>query len=578
MLLEKRNDPKYNSLYSGKKSLDNDYSKMMDHDRDLKAQLDNQTKKLYSKYRELQAGKNERRKRRDRMLKGVLQKASFENHFMGNVLPKNLRGNPQVELGKDGIEVRDLNKEIKEQKLMGMKNLKDLKNLNIGEQISKRERMLKERNEEFFKKEENHFTSSRERNLEDTTPKMVKHVRGVGSQSFLLRNDKKESRKGSFKSERGLRQVRRHHRKHRRRSSSKKRSRKLAVAKKTDPKAKKTKAKAPPKKKPPKKVYTFDWRSLKWKLKKKYKYQLITSLKDLKFWRSMGIKIKKHKVSLFYKWENNRKHMETQEACVLTARFSPLLYFYDVKHYYAKATFKSNCENYTVEKLFRAYYNYGRSFIIYIGKMRFSVKYSHRRYRRGWYNYQYLTMKTYPRMQMRPYNPYVNAKDYIKFQLAPETALKWKKKRLQMFLKYQHHYPTRSDKHAHEAYKKDIIKKNKKRYGRRLQQVDAKKPKKEVKTPKERNLKLEKKSNKDIDREENKRKLRYRRRRRIHWRHRWQYIWLQGYRNVQESQDVIIPRNSSELTVPRSTIKRLWNSTKYLITCHGHSHRKKCRI
>lgn len=570
LLLEKRNNPNYNALYSGKNSLDNDYGKMMDHDQDLNAQLNSEKSKLYAKYRNFQDGRKKRRKSRDRMLKSVLQKASFENNFIGNALPKNLRGNPKVELGNEGIKVRDENKEIEEQKLMGMKNLKDLKSLDIGKQISKRERMLRERNERYFEKSSKKFRSPRERKLSENTPKMVKHVRGVGSQSFLLRNDKINSRKGSFKSERGLKQVRSRKRRKRNRKnvSFYKKDRGL----KTKPSAKKKTKKTPPKKKPKKKFkqkYRFDWRKLKWVKKFTYKYKLITSLKDLKFWKSMGIRIKKHKVSLFYKWENNRKHNSKQENCVLTARFSPLIYFYDVKYYYAKATFKSNCENYTVEKLFKAYHNYGKSFIIYIGKLRFSVQYHHQNNRRGWYNYQYQTMKSFPRYQAKTFNPYKKRSDYVKFKLAPSTALKWKNKRFKLFLKFQHHYPTKSEKFAYAEKKRLDIKNWKKNngnrpYPRKLKQVEKKVEKKEeIKTPKERNLKQTSRSL---------------RRRRIHWRHRWQNIWRYGYRDVLHDNEIIIPRNAVNPIIPRSTIKRLWTSTKYFITCHGSSHRKTCRI
>ena len=554
-MLEKHNDPKYNELFSGKEHLDEAYNQMMDHDRDLNAQLNSQTHKLYAKYRQFHEGATKRKRKRDRMLKSVLKTASFENHFVGTEMPRKLT-KTEISLENDGIEVRNRNKEIKEQHMMGMKNLNDLKNLNIGQQISKRERLLREKNPEYFKEEEYH--RPQERQLMDNKVKMVKSVKGVRNQSFMLRNSENGIR-SSFKPERGLRGVRRH-------------SRKLKAKKPAKKKPKKKKKKSLKKKF--KKIYKFDWKTLKWKLKKKYKYGLITSLKDLKFWRKMGIKIKKHKVSLFYRWENNRKHKKGQDNCILTARFSPMTWFWDVQYYYVKATFKSNCENYTVEKLFKSYHNGGRSLIIYIGNLRFSVKYHHQIYRHGWYNRQYLNMKVFPQYLGKTYNPWKKPHDFVKFGILPSAAIKWKQKRFKWFLKYQHHYKTKSEKEGKKVHEKELIKKWKKKYPgraykpRRLEQVKTeKKDTKEVKTPQERNLKL---SPRELRRRHH--------RRRVHWIHRWQNMWLYGYRDVQHSPEIIITRNAYKPLISRGIIKRLWTSTKTLIVCHGHHHNKTCRI
>lgn len=558
-MLEKHNNPKYDELFSGKEHLDSAYNEMMDHDRDLNAQLNSQTHKLYAKYRQFHEGARKRKRKRDRMLKSVLKSASFENHFMGTETPRKLRGKKEISLENDGIEVRDKNTEIREQHMMGMKNLDDLKHLDIGKHIDKRERLLRDRNPEYFKE----YQRPQERQLrESSNVKMVKLVHGVRNQSFLLRNSD-SGKRSSFKPERGLRGVRRH-------------SRKL----KAKPKAKAKKNTKKKLKKKFKKIYKFDWKTLKWKLKKKYKYGLITSMKDLKFWRKMGIKIKKHKVKLFYRWESNRKHKKGQDNCILTARFSPMTWFWDVQYTYVKATFKSNCENYTVEKLFKSYHNHGRSLTIYIGNLRFVVRYHHRIYRHGWYNRQYLNMKVFPAYLGKTYNPWKKPHDFVKFGILPSAAIKWKRKRFKWFLKYQHHYKTKTEKEGKAIHQKELIKKWKKKYGnrpyrpRKLQQVSPKKlekaqknVKKEVKTPRERNLK------------QTPRELRHHHHhRRIHWIHRWQVMWLYGYRDVQHSPEIIIARNSYNPLVSRGIIKRLWTSTKTLITCHGHAHGKTCRI
>lgn len=567
LLLEKHNDPSYNELYSGREHLDEAYNQMMDHDRDLNAQLEAETHKLYSKYHTFHAKAGERKRKRDRMLKKVLESATVENHFLGNVMPKNLREAPQVSLDHGGIRVSDESREIEKQKLMGMKNLDDLKGLNIRGEIEKRERRLRLRNKKYFKRHS--AGGPQERRLRDSPVKMVKSVHSVGSQSFLLRNSDEGSRKGVFKPERGLMQTSRHKRG---------RERRLKAKAKPKPKGKKktTKKKKSLKKKF-KKIYKFDWKTLKWRLKKKYKYGLIKSIKDLKFWRAMGIKIKKHKVKLFYRWENNRKHKKGQDNCVLTARFSPMSYFWDVKYYYVKATFKSNCENYTVEKLFKSYHNHGRSLVIYIGNLRFSVKYHHQRYRHGWYNRQYLMMKVFPQFKAKTFNPFKKINDYVKFGLAPEEALKWKKKRLKLFFDHQHGYPLKTEKQAWKAYDAKKKKEWQKKYGkrvpfkapRRLTQINAQKPAEPLQkkddasapnTPKERQLK-------QVDRNL-----------RIHWIHRWQNMWRYGYRDTQNAPEIIIAKNAYNPLVTRGIIKRLWSSTKYLITCNGSSHGKTCRI
>lgn len=576
LLLEKHNNPGYDELYSGRDHLDEAYNQMMDHDRDLNAQLNAETHRLYSKFHKFHAKAGERKKKRDRMLKKVLESATVENHFLGNVVPKHLRGNPKVSLEHGGIRVSDESGEIEKQKLMGMKNLGDLKGLNIRREIERRERRLRLRNKKYFQR---HSTGTpEERKLTQTPVKMVKSVHSVGSQSFLLRNAGEA--KGVFKPERGLRQTRRHARAKRRRGRK--------LAKSTVKKKKKKIKKKKSLKKKFKKIYKFNWKTLKWTLKKKYKYGLIKSMKDLKFWRAMGIKIKKHKVKLFYRWENNRPHKKGQDNCVLTARFSPMSFFWDVQHYYVKATFKSNCENYTVEKLFKSYHNHGRSLVIYIGNLRFSVKYHHQRYRFGWYNRQYLMMKVFPKFKAKTFNPFKKISDYVKFGLAPEAALKWKKKRLKLFFNHQHGYPLKTEKQAWKAYDDKKKREWKKKYGnrlayggRRLQQIEPKEETQKQEKAPEQKASTEKASTKKTSTQKapKERKLmQVDRELRIHWVERWQNMWRYGYRDTQNDPEIIIVRKADNPLVSREIIKRLWSSTKYSITCHGSSHGKTCRI
>ena len=525
LLLEKEDNPNYDELFSGKNHLDAEYNQMLDHDRDLNSQLESETHKLYAKFRNFKEGVKKRKRKRDRMLRRVLKTASIENHFMGNELPEDAK-EKEVELGEMGLSVHDRNKELRKERMMGMRNIDDLKGLDIPKQISKRERMLRERNKNYFSKKALREKTPEERNLAQLPVKMTKTVKKVRNQSFLLRNAPFKEKNGSFKSERGLRQVRTFKKRRNKKSKS---NRKLASKKPKNNKKKKSKKKKKKKLvKKFKKQYKFDWRTLKWVVKKKYKYTLITSVKDLKFWRKMGIKIKKHKVKLFFRWDTNRKIKKTQRTCLLTVRFSPLTYFWDIKYYYVKATFKSNCYKYSAEKVFKSYYNWGRNLVIYIGNFRFSVNFHWRIYKYGWYNRQYLYMNMFPRFMTKSFNPWKKPTDYIKFGLAPGTAKKWKKNRFKLFLKYQHHYPTKTKKQGQQAHEKVLKAKWVRRYGtrvpykpkyRQLRQINIKKKSVDVKkkeiAPQERKL----------------RQVGRKLYRRIYWLHRWQYMWFSGYRH-----------------------------------------------
>jgi hypothetical protein len=584
LFLEKRNNPHYDELYSGKEDLDEQYNQMLNHDKDLNSQLEKETHKLYSKYRVFKGSVKKRKKKRDRMLRGLLNKASFENHFIGNELPKNIKRAPEVELGPMGVSVKDENEEIRKKKLMGMKNIDDLQGLHIRQHIERRERMLRSRNKKYFSKRDSVARdlerSPRERSLMESPVKMVKSVKSVGSQSFLLRNEGHKKSKGYFKSERGLRQVR-HLRKVRTHSTKHSRKLKAPAKKKTPPKKKKdTKKKLSAKFK---KTYVFDWRTLKWKHKKKYKYTLITNLKDLKFWKSMGIHIKKHKLKLFYRWDSNRKYKKGQKQCVLTARFSPYTYFWDVTTYFLKATFKSNCFKYTVEKLFKSHHATGRRFKIQFGRFSFETVFHHRIYRHGWYNRQFLLNVVWPMYKSKSFNPWKRPSDYVKFGLAPEKALKWKTARFKLFLNYQHHYPHKTQKQAEDAHEKVLKKKWIKTYGtrvpykpkyRRLQQVQPNVLRKHKSSP----LKKRRRSD-PMERQLRGIPRKLRTIWRTRWRHRWEYAYLQGYRNVlNHDADNIIGKSSTNPLVDYSDLLKLWKDTKSVVYCHGHNHQKICRI
>lgn len=592
LFLEKRNNPKYNELYSGKEHLDEEYNQMLNHDKDLNSQMEKQTHKLYSKYRVFKDSVKRRKRKRDRMLRGLLSKASFENHFIGNELPKDIKRTPEVELGPMGISVKDKNEEIKKQKLMGMKDIDDLQGLHIRKQIEHRERMLRMRNKKYFSKREEVArdleTSPRERSLLESPVKMVKRVKSIGSQSFLLRNRNKKNSKGSFKPERGLRQVRHirkvktHKTKHRRKLANKPPANKKPADKKTEKKKKLAKKF--------KKKYIFDWRTLKWKHMKKYKYTLITNLKDLKFWKSMGIRIKKHKLKLFYRWESNRKYKKGQRQCVLTVRFSPMTYFWDLQLFFLKGTFKSNCFKYTVEKLFKAHHAHHRRFKIQFGKFSFETVFHHRIHKYGWYNRQYLTNIVWPMYKSKAFNPWKRPADYVKFGLAPAKALKWKTARFKLFLNYQHHYPHKTRKQAEDTHEKVLRKKwikvhgnrvpYKPKYGRKDRRL------KQVKSPvhvlrKHQKVALKKRKS-QIDPMERElrglpRKLRYRWITR--WRDRWEKLYLDGYRNVlTHNGDNIVGSSSSNPKVNYADLLKLWKDTKSVVYCHGSSYRKVCKI
>ena len=300
----------------------------------------------------------------------------------------------------------------------------------------------------------------------------------------------------------------------------------------------------------------------------------------------MGIRIKKHKIKLFYRWETNRKYKKGQRQCILTARFTPFTYFWDVTTYYLKATFKSNCFKYTVEKLFKTWHAGGLRMRIEFGKSGFDTVFNRRIYRHGWYNRQFLLNVVWPRYKSKAFNPWKRRSDYIKFGLAPAKALKWKAARFKLFLDYQHHYPHRTEKQAQQAHEKVLKKKWIKLVGtrvpykpkyRELRQVDSiPKPTKQKKgkIPK-------KKKRTQIDPMERMLKQTERGLYRIKtiWRHTWMNAYLQGYRNVtNHSSDSIIGRTSLDPVVSYDDLQKLWKDTKSIVHCHGSYHRKVCRI
>ena len=426
---------KYDNISAEKQKLDQHYQDLIDGHDEMKVQMHIETDALYSKYRDFKDKKSELRENRNKLMKRILQSASISNQFLGNVAPKKFRKAPKLELNPDGLVVEDDVKEIKKKKLMGMKNLDDLEGLDIERQLEKRQDQYQKNHSKYFKKVKVNGSFKTERNLSDIG---FKNVEDVKSPSFFIRNKKGGlSKEGSFKPERGLYDKGIDHSS---KKAVKETSRKLKKKKK---KKKKKKAKKAKKKKKIPKIYKFDWKTLTWKVTPKYKYGLIKSLKELKFWKAMGFKIKKQHPKLFYRFDRNRKYLKTQAACVLSARFVPLVNWRRAKQYFLKATFKSNCKKYTAEKLFQISNPRTRSFKIYIANFSFTVAF-HSKKRRHGSTFLYKYIKIFPKYKPPKHNPFKDPKEMIRAGILSEKAVKWKKHKFKFFIKYQHHYPQKS--------------------------------------------------------------------------------------------------------------------------------------
>ena len=575
--MEHEENPNYDVLYSGKEGLERDYANMFNKDKDLNSKLTQENEALYSKYRKFQDKKKQIRKKRNLMMKRVLESSSVANHFLGNVPPKGNRKKPQLELRNGGVVVRDEVQELKREKLMGMKNLKDLKGLNITKQLDKREKNLRRTNKKYFMDDNESSEFHQERNLLDVSSKKVKSVKGP---SFLLRNAESHTKKGYFKPERGLYQRGRKEIRYRGSHRVEEpqlgpvRRRKLAIKK---PKTKKGAKKKLIKKF--KKVYAFNWKTLRWAVKHPYKYTLIKSVKELKFWKKMGFTIKKKHVKLFNRWKSRRKYLKNQVDCVLTGAFSPMSRFYYSNLTYFKIIFKSNCMDYTIEKLFKIRWHPGTNNIrITIGRFSFYVAFGHRiRYKRSSYIYDFI--KIYPKYRAPLFLPFKKGTDLVKTGLVTSKAAKWKQKDFKFFVKYRHAFPTRTVKQgkllANIAYRR--------RYGRwryLKQNQKAKKEKEVIKESdfakeaspmkKERELRgtQPRKSRKRL----NLKKAQSGKKGRKLWR--WQYYittlqrmiqW--GYTPVFDNYEKILVSKADNPKIERSVIKHLQASSTRIVHC-----------
>lgn len=465
LMLDMMDDPKYDELYSGKGILERQYKDMMEEGQNLDVKMQKDQDRLFDKYENFQKRRGDIKRRRNAALKKVLESASIGNHFLGN--EQETRGAaPEVVMGNNGLEVKEPARDLRQAKLMGMHNLRDLKHLNILKQLKQRHQQLKEDHEDLYKQQEaeESFNRPRERNLMQVAPgKSVKHLRAQGAQDSFLKRDAKMGR-GVFKSdtenrapeERQLR-IRKYVRRersrmqHRRRQRSRRekrnepswRDRKLhTTAKKTDTKkTAKKKSKSKKLKKKFKRQYSFNWKTLKWGVKKKYKFTLIKSLKDLKFWKAMGLKIKKHLPKLHYHDYSKRKYKAGQRVCLLIANFSPLMQNYYTYMVHFKVEFRSNCHDYIAEKVFRTNVHYWRGFKIQIGKMRFYLQYSWR-YRYYGYFRIYEDIRIWPKYVPLTFMPWKKRADLVRIGLVGKEALRWKPYQLRIFLAHGHKYPT----------------------------------------------------------------------------------------------------------------------------------------
>lgn len=450
-MLEKRENSRYDDLYTGKAQLDYDYHNFMNKDMDLTHQLNKQNKKLYSCFHELQNKRKSIKHKRDRMVKDALRKASISNNFIENV-PKNAKRVKEVHIDDDGISVYDKIKDIKRKKLMGMKNLKDLKNLNIRKEINKRNMEFDTKNAPHLKHLDDtvNINIAQERNL---LQKKVKHVR---SRSFYLRNHSSKLKINLFRPQKALYQRGKHHYSHHRKlGSTKKKLQRIKAAKgiatKKTLKKKKTIE------------YVFNWKTLKWVVKRKLKTTLLHSLKEVKFWKQMGFTIKQHPVKLDPRENLKKKYKKGQTACALTADFSPIVNYYSTQTYYFKVIFKSNCKEYNVQKLFKIpyRYNYYIRLKFQIGSLTFYAIYGHRHghaYGTKYYDY----VKIFPQFVNTNFMPLKKDHDLLRAGLVTKKEIIKRKEisHMKFFLKYRHRYPMPSLKDSlriHEA----ILKKKK---------------------------------------------------------------------------------------------------------------------
>ena len=206
LLIEKMENPLNEDLYSGKMGIDSEYHNLINEQKSMKDKIDKSQAKLYSYYRTFESAKNKMKIKRNKKLKRLLEASTVENFFM-----ENDESNPSenkkkfLEVTDAGLIVKDPVKDKKQRRLMGMRNLKDFKNLDIVSQIKKRHKELHDERKEDFEKNENQQSFNASRNLKDEQiTKEVKHVNKNKEQSFFLRNDYKNQKSSFFQPERSL--------------------------------------------------------------------------------------------------------------------------------------------------------------------------------------------------------------------------------------------------------------------------------------------------------------------------------------------------------------------------------------
>lgn len=532
-------------LFSGKEVLEKQYGFLSNKKFNYDDEFNKDNQRLYSKFRKYQDKKQKFQNKRDRMLKGVLQTASFTNSFIGGAM-KNSR---EIEFNEEnGIEVEDPYKIEKKKQMMGLSNLKKLNKLDIVKELNKREI--------DFKKENKKYTEQKKfKTLKKKTKNKKKVVKSVKNVSFFLRNKDKKS--SYFQPERALsiQQPPATPAPTDTKKDDTKKDDKKKDAKKKKPKKKKSK------KKKRKKVYHFNFKKMKWELKIEYKYGLIESVKEVAFWKMMGLKIKKHKVKLEPRKPKHKLYKKGQTQCVLTADFSSLMQFLGSNSYYFKAIFKSNCEEYNSEKLFKISNNWrhSRDIVIKVQNLKFRVQWGHRHgILHGIRYFDYV--RTYPRFKNTQFMPFKQSDHLIKAGLITKKDMMKlnDKKHMKFFKKFRHKYPMPSVKHALKLMKALKRKKNK----RKLTIAKEERELVQIKSQLDYSNNV---FNPDF----------------IDDRELYMDFGLiqQGYSKINnDSEQIIVHSGSNSPVIDRKTIVFIWSTSNRITYCSNRVHHVRCTI
>ena len=429
LYMEKLANPDYNELFAGKGGIDHEYMRLIDDQKSMEEKMNKEQAGLYKEYRRFEGRKADMRKKRDAKLSKVLQAATMDNFFTTDP-EQYVAGGDSVEISAGGLSL-DGSTERRAERLMGMKDLGDLKHLDIDKEISKR---IKRVGKPEQSEEKPKFNAPRERELSLQAKKTkAKRVKVTAHPSFLVRNGNPKSKSGRsiFKPEKRLFRDTEHRlrnssffsdhskstapkarklmlgsRRKRGRRSKRKSSRKLyssntkinvpvisgqpaAPGPKPDnirarereilkrmKERKKRKKKTKALKKKFKKEYKYNWVTMKWFNRTKFQFQLVDSIKDLPFWRQMGFKIKKSKLLINGAFDLYRPHKESQMQCMLLAKFGKLTIFNLIKKMFFKISFRSNCAPYEIVKVFQGPNVDKQTFRITIGKYSFTLTYN----------------------------------------------------------------------------------------------------------------------------------------------------------------------------------------------------------